>query len=61
MDKQNNYEILVLNALKRASIKVVKDAIKNNYNIPYWIDGKVEYQIPTLPIIEQSHEKGNMV
>jgi len=52
MTTQNQYAILGLRALKRASKKVAENAIKNNYKLPFWINGKVEYKTPSL-IIDQ--------
>jgi len=55
MSEENKYATLGLRALKRAYKKVAEDAIKNNYLLPFWIDGKVEYIVPTL-LIEQTNE-----
>jgi ribosomal protein L39E len=48
MDKQNKYAALALKALERASKKITENAIKNNDKIPFWINGKVEYQVPSV-------------
>jgi len=53
--KENKYAQLALTALKRASRKVAENAIKKNVKVPYWINGKVEYKVPSLPLIH-SHE-----
>jgi hypothetical protein len=46
MKKYNKYSILGLKALQRAAIKVAEDAKKNNYKIPVWQNGKIEYKVP---------------
>lgn len=53
MEKYNKYSILGLKALKRAATKVAKDAKKNNYKVPVWHNGKIEYEIPEI-ITEQA-------
>lgn len=46
MKKTNKYAVLGLKALQRAAAKVAEDAIKNNYKIPIWRNGKIEHEIP---------------
>jgi hypothetical protein len=46
MKKQNEYTVIGLRALQRAAEKVAEDARKNNYKIPVWINGRIEYEIP---------------
>ncbi|MFH2044042.1 MAG: hypothetical protein ABIK92_02730 [Pseudomonadota bacterium] len=53
MKKHNKYTIIGLRALQRAAEKVAEDARKNNYKIPVWINGRIEYEIPGQ-ITEQS-------
>ena len=48
MEKHNKYSILGLKALKRAAAKVAEDAQKNNYKIPVWKNGRIEYEIPEI-------------
>lgn len=52
MEKHNRYSILGLKALRRAAVKVAENARKNNYKIPIWKNGRIEYEIPQR-IIEQ--------
>lgn len=46
MEKHNKYSILGLKALRRAAVKVAENAKKNNYKIPIWKNGRIEYEIP---------------
>ena len=46
MKKHNKYTLIGLVALKRAAEKVAEDARKNNYKIPVWVNGRIEYEIP---------------
>lgn len=46
MKKHNKYSLLGLQALQRAADKVAEEAIKNNYKIPIWKDGKIVFEIP---------------
>lgn len=46
MKKHNKYSLLGLQALQRAADKVAEEAIKNNYKIPIWKNGKVVFEIP---------------
>ncbi len=48
MNKYNKYSILGLKALQRAAVKVAEDAKKNNYKIPVWQNGKIEFEIPEI-------------
>lgn len=48
MKKHNKHAIIGLKALKRAAAKVAEDARKNNYKIPIWRNGKIEYEIPEI-------------
>jgi len=47
MKKHSKYAILGLKALQRAADKVGEDARKNNYKIPVWKNGRIEFEIPT--------------
>ena len=53
MKKHNKYTILGFKALQRAAIKVAENARKNNYKIPVWKNGRIEYEVPEI-IIEQA-------
>ena len=46
MEKQNEHVMMALKALKRAAAKVAEDARKNNYTLPVWRNGKIEYRVP---------------
>ena len=48
MKKYNKYSILGLKALQRAAAKVAEDAKKNNYKIPVWQNGKIEFEVPEI-------------
>jgi len=48
MKEYNKYSILGLKALQRAAVKVVEDAKKNNYKIPVWQNGKIEFEAPEI-------------
>jgi hypothetical protein len=52
MEKQNKYAVIGLKALRRAATKVAEDARKNNYKIPVWRNGRIEYETPGI-ITEQ--------
>ncbi|MBA3016390.1 MAG: hypothetical protein FP815_15785 [Desulfobulbaceae bacterium] len=54
MKKHNKYAEIGLKALKRASAKVAEDARKNQYKIPVWRNGRIEFEIPGI-ITEQLH------
>lgn len=53
MEKHNKYSLLGLKALQRAAAKVAENARKNNYKIPIWKNGRIEYEIPQI-ITEQA-------
>ncbi len=60
MKKHNEYTILGFKALKRAAAKVADNARKNNYKIPIWRNGRIEYEIPGVitehaGAVDQSH------
>ena len=46
MKKHNKYTVLGLKALERAAIKVAENARKNEYKIPVWRNGRIEYEVP---------------
>ncbi len=48
MENQNNHATNALKALRRAAAKVADDARKNNYKLPIWINGKIEYKVPEV-------------
>jgi len=37
-----------MKALQRAALKVAEDARKNQYKIPIWRNGRIEYGIPEI-------------
>jgi len=57
METHNEYAIMGLKALIRAAKKVATDAKQNNYKIPVWKNGRIEYKIPEIATL-QSHEGG---
>lgn len=58
MKSQNIYAIVGLRALQRAALKVAEDARKNNYKVPFWENGHIEYEIPE-PAFAQYDFGGN--
>ena len=48
MKEHKKYAVLGLRALRRASAKVAENARKNNYRIPIWENGRIEYEIPEI-------------
>ncbi len=48
MKEHNKYAIIGLKALQRAAKKVADEARKNNYKIPVWKNGRIEYKIPDI-------------
>jgi len=48
MKKHNKYALIGLKALERAAAKVAENARKNNYKIPVWKNGRIEYEIPGI-------------
>ncbi len=48
MKEHNKYAVLGLRALQRASAKVAENARKNNYRVPIWKNGRIEYEIPEI-------------
>lgn len=54
MKKHSKYATLGLRALQRAAKKVAEDARRNNYPIPVWKDGRIEFEIPAA-ITEQKN------
>ena len=55
MKEHNSYTVLGLKALERAAAKVSENARKNNYRIPIWKNGRIEYEIPAINT-EQARE-----
>jgi hypothetical protein len=53
MKKHNKYTILGFKALQRAAFKVADNARNNNYKIPVWKNGRIEFEVPEI-IIEQA-------
>jgi len=54
MKKYNKHSILGLKALQRAAVKVAEDAKKNNYKVPVWQNGKIEFEVPEIATIQTS-------
>ena len=55
METHNKYAIIGLKALRRAALKVARDAKKNNYKIPIWRNGHIEFGIPEIVNKQQSN------
>ena len=54
MKKHNKYSLLGIQALRRAAVKAAEEAKKNNCKIPYWNNGKIEFEAP-INITEQAN------
>ena len=48
MENQNKYAAIALKALHRATARIAEDARKNNYKIPVWRNGHIEYKVPGI-------------
>ena len=48
MENQNKHAMIALKALKRAAAKVAEHARRNNYKLPVWTNGKIEYRVPEI-------------
>ena len=48
MKEHNIYTELGLKALQRAAAKVAENARKNNFKIPIWENGRIEYLMPDV-------------
>lgn len=46
MKKYNKHSLLGIQALRRATVKAIEEAKKNNCQIPYWENGKIEFDPP---------------
>ena len=62
MAKHNKYAVIGLKALQRATAKVAEDARKNNYQIPVWRNGRIEYESPGNiteqgGVVDQGHNR----
>lgn len=49
MNKGDYYAEIGMKAATRAAIKVIVQANRENRPIPIWKNGKVEYEIPSIP------------
>lgn len=56
MKEHNNYTALGLKALERAAARVSENARKNNFKIPIWENGRVEYLIPEISTEQRDGE-----
>ncbi len=56
MERHNKYAEIGLKALRRAALKVAEDARKNNYKIPIWRNGQIEYEIPETTTEQRNSE-----
>jgi len=57
----NEYATLGLKALQRAAKKVAEDARKNNYIIPIWENGRIEYVRPEINAEKGDGEAENLI
>jgi hypothetical protein len=57
MKKHNKHTLLGLKALKRAAEKVAEDARRNNYKIPVWENGRIEFKVPEAIVKNDGAEK----
>ena len=48
MKEHNMYTVIGFRALQRAANKVAENARENNFKIPIWQNGKVEYLMPEM-------------
>ena len=51
--KKNPYSEKALQAASRAASKVLIDSLLHNRPLPIWVDGKVEYKLPTQEEIDR--------
>jgi hypothetical protein len=58
MKQHSKYAVLGFRALQRAAEKVAEDARRNNYKIPIWKNGQIEFEIP-VAITEQKNKQKN--
>jgi hypothetical protein len=49
MKEHSIYTTMGFKALKRAAEKVAENARKNNYKIPVWVNGRIEFIKPEIP------------
>jgi hypothetical protein len=61
MINHNEYATLGLKALQRAAKKVAEDARKNNYSIPIWENGRIEYLRPEIRTEKRDGEAKNLM
>ena len=61
MINHNEYATLGLKALQRAAKKVTEDARKNNYSIPIWENGRIEYVRPETSTEKRDAEAENLM
>lgn len=59
MKEHNIYTELGLKALQRAAAKVAENARKNNFKIPIWENGKIEYLMPDVKTESSAHDAGS--
>jgi len=57
MKSNNQNALLALQAMKRAVAKVYEHARKNNYKLPVWKNGRVEYIMPGEEESENEKER----
>jgi ribosomal protein L4 len=60
MKEYNEYAVLGLKALRRAARKVAENARRNNYKIPIWRNGRVEFITPKINTKQRHKENENL-
>ena len=61
MKQHNIYATIGLKALKRAAEKVAENARKNNFKIPIWEKGRVEYLTPEISTEQRDGEDEKLI
>ena len=56
MKEHNVYTVLGLKALQRAAAKVAENARKNNFKIPIWKNGRIEYLMQDVNTESSAHD-----
>ena len=59
MNPKNEYAEIGMRSLNRVALKVYEDARQKNSPLPVWVDGKIEYIIPSQTQIDELTKKVN--
>ena len=57
MNKHSKQALLALRAMRRATNKVIKNAVKNDLKIPVWKNQKIVYENPE--VLAEQNKKGS--